>query len=145
MTINANFFRSQIQMTAMGFKIQPWTSAYQLANYSGIRNTLHCASRCSQQQRCQYFDYDSMNKICRIFIDGQIIVANSSSSIVGKIRSYPELYSSYNQTCAANTCQSDRYLFCDTTKNRCKCPMGLAWNLSMCVGQFFKFFVRYSC
>ena len=141
-TIGADLFRSQMQMTEVGFKVQPWISSHQLASYTGVRNSLHCAGRCNPQPRCQYFDYDSTTKICRIFVSGKIIATNSSG-VVGKVRSSPGLYASYNQSCVTGDCQLNRYLSCDTLTNRCQCPTGLAWNSSMCVGQSLHSFVSF--
>ena len=132
--MQTQLYQSQIHLSMLGFECQSNSSTGQLAIFNGVRSDILCASYCNQQPLCRYFDFDTWNEVCRIFKDGSIVASASVTSRVGSVRYMPDLYSSYGQPCAWNTCQINRYLVCHFY-NRCQCPPGLMWNTQICVGK----------
>lgn len=132
--VQSQFSQANIEMKTSGFELQHQSISDLLAMFFGVRNTIVCATYCNQKSQCHHFDYDTSTKICRIFLDGSIVVSSSTTSQVGSVRFTPNLYASYGQLCASNNCRANRYLICSAL-DTCQCTIYFFWNTSMCVGQ----------
>ncbi|CAF1645843.1 unnamed protein product, partial [Adineta steineri] len=95
-----------------------------------------CQYACHSNYFCRVFDYDSVSHRCRLFegnlqTTGSLIISNSSTSTVGEIELYPELFTAYGNSCSA--CLDSRYLTC--VNSTCRCLPRTYWTGSICASQ----------
>jgi hypothetical protein len=129
---------SYINISPLGTSFQPANSIELLSNFT-TSSFFDCTSGCNINPQCRTYVYDFTSNQCTLFegdiSTGTVIVSNTSTTQVGSIEYFADLYQCYNRTDAQ--CQFNRYLVADDSTNLGICPIDTYWNGTMCLNQLF--------
>ena len=129
--------QSSIKIWPVGTAFQP-ANAVELLSITTAPSFLICGSTCNINIQCRTFVYDLISKGCTLYegeVSTGIVLTNSSTTKLGSIIYFTNLYGCYNKT--DDQCSFDRYLTADNSSNLGVCPIHTYWNGSMCLNQVY--------
>ena len=98
-----------------------------------------CATTCNTDPQCRTFVFDSLSDQCLLYegevSTGIVLFGNSSTSRMGSIQYFPELYTCYNKT--SDQCRFDRYVTSEASSGAGVCPKNTYWSGAMCLNQLY--------
>ena len=130
---------SHIEVFPIGTLFQP-ASNVELLRQLTIGSFVDCAAACNVNPQCRTLMYDWSTGLCSLYegetSTGSIITnSSSSSSQVGSIDYFSELYQCYNKT--SSTCAFNRYVVEDPSTGLGVCPENTYWDGNMCLNQLY--------